>query len=575
MHNSKENINSRSNQQELNLLDKETSLTKLVFQTMCLGILVVDQKQENILLFNESFTKTWEIPADLLKRGKATEVFKYMQTKTTTPLVLSIEEPHNGLSHEIELLNKTCLEQYIIAKSVEAEAIVIVYSFRDISIRKKLEKTLEDQATFDALTGLPNRHLLIENLQKDIAYAKRNNNYIAVFFIDLDSFKAINDTFGHNIGDQLLKTFGQRLKKYIREEDIVARLSGDEFVVAITSNDIELKNFSKIIDRFFQYIVQPYNFVEQELIVTVSMGISFYPQDGDDAVTLIKNADAAMYHAKERGKNTFKVYNEEMSKQLLQRLQLEHDLHIAIQKKELFLHYQPVIDLKTNEITTMEVLIRWQHPQLGLIPPSTLIPISESSGTIFIIGLWVLKTACAQLKAWHDSGLPKIKVSVNISECQIKQEDIPKVIKQVLEETNLEAQYLEIEISERTFLTHGNIILPKLCELKELGVGVSIDEFGTCYSNFANLKRFPMDCIKIDRSLIKNFIEHPELKAVIHSISAVALSLKLRVVAEGIETKEQLTAVNEIFTDAAQGYFFGRPTTVEETTKLLKNYTKN
>ncbi|MGD0465185.1 MAG: EAL domain-containing protein [Gammaproteobacteria bacterium] len=573
MHKPKKNIDNRSIQAQLSSsqLNKELALTKLIFQTMSLGILVVDKNQENVLLYNESFVESWELPLNILEQGSAVEVFKHMQIKANTSLTFSPNIQQEAAS-EIRLHNETYLEQYIMVKNIEAGVTGIVYSFRNITLRKQLENQLEQQAMFDSLTGLPNRHLLIDQLQKEIAYAKRNNNYIAVFFIDLDSFKAINDTFGHNVGDQLLKTFGQRLKKYVREEDIVARLSGDEFVVTMTSNNIGLEYFNKIIDRFFKYIVQPYNFVEQELIVTASIGISFYPQDGADAVTLIKNADAAMYHAKEKGKNTFRIYNEEMSTQLLMRLQLEHDLHIAIQKKELFLHYQPVIDLNTNQIKSVEVLIRWQHPQLGMVPPSTLIPIAESSGTIFSIGLWVLKTACAQLKFWHDSNLPRIKISVNISECQLKQEDMTKIIKQVLEETQLDAKYLEIEISEKIFLINGNTMVPKLCELKQLGIGITLDEFGTCYSKFAAVKQFPVDCIKINRTLINSFTEHPELGAIIQSIATVAEGLKLHVVAEGIETKEQLAAVNAIFTDAAQGFLFGKPATADETTKLLKNY---
>ena len=265
MHKPKKNIDNRSIQDQLNSsqLNKELALTKLIFQTMSLGILVVDKNQENVLLYNESFVESWELPLNILEQGSAVEVFKHMQTKANTSLTFSPNIQQEAAS-EIRLHNETYLEQYIMVKNIEAGVTGIVYSFRNITLRKQLENQLEQQAMFDSLTGLPNRHLLIDQLQKEIAYAKRNNNYIAVFFIDLDSFKAINDTFGHNVGDQLLKTFGQRLKKYVREEDIVARLSGDEFVVTMTSNNIGLEYFNKIIDRFFKYIVQKFLVIDHQ-----------------------------------------------------------------------------------------------------------------------------------------------------------------------------------------------------------------------------------------------------------------------------------------------------------------------
>lgn len=554
-----------NNKPKLNQISKEILLTEIIFDSICLGIIVVDQNHENILLFNQSFLDLWKIPANLLENSKAATVFNYMQSKTNT-------EVQHDLAYEIELNDGTYLERNSKTISNQTVNLGVLYSFRNITVRKQLQKQLETQATFDQLTGLANRSLLVNLLQQMIAVAKRNNHYIAVLFIDLDSFKAINDTFGHNTGDQLLKSFGKRLQNLVRTEDIVARLGGDEFIVAIQSqNQQDVSYFNKILERFFKDMTQPYNFTQQEIIVTASVGVSFYPHDGLDADTLIKNADAAMYHAKQKGKSTFQIYNEEISKALLQKIQLEHDLHIAIQKQELFLQYQPIVDLKTNKIMTMEALIRWQHPTLGLVPPDTLIPIAESSGTIFPIGLWVLKTACNQLKAWHDSNLPKIKIAINISECQIKQEDIVPIIKQTLEETKLDPKYVELEITEKVFLSNGNIILEKLFELKKLGININIDDFGTCYSKFAALNRFPMDCIKVDRSLIKSFTDHPELKTIIRAIATVAEGLKLHLIAEGVETKEQLELIKKIFTDQAQGFLFGKPFSTEDATILLKN----
>ncbi len=553
---------------------KETdlSLIKVILQTTPIGIIIIDQNN-TILLFNPKFIEIWGIPTDLVESKQATELFKYMQTKAITTLEFSHTEEQLLITNEIEMKDGTYLEQFTNAQFDESKTLRTIYSFHDISKRKRLEKQLEQQATYDVLTGLPNRHLLVDRLQQNIAYAKRNNSYIALLFIDLDSFKSVNDTFGHNVGDQLLQIFGQRLKKYIREHDTVARLSGDEFVVLITSATFDLKYFYKIIERFFEHIVEPYNLVDQEIIVTASMGISFYPQDGQNPETLIKNADIAMYHVKEQGKNTFEFYNEAMYKQLLEHLQIENGLHTALQKNELFLHYQPIIDLKNNKIVAMEALIRWQHPKLGLITPSTFIPIAESSGTICPIGLWVLRTACAQLKSWHNNNLPLIKISINISERQLKRTDFVRTIELVLKETQLEAKYLEIEMAEKAFLSSGNIILPTLMELKKLGVGINIDDFGTCYSKLSTVKEFPVDAIKIDRVFIKEVDQHPGIKAIVQSMATVAKNLNLNVIAEGVETNEQLEVLSKLFTNEAQGYYFGKPTSAEEAgTLLLKNY---
>lgn len=548
------------------------SIIKHIFEAIELGILVTNQEQTKLLLYNQSFINMWEIPNHLIdSSGQLSELFNYLQTKLVTSQQISFngEEPNKTL--EIELKNGIFLEYYTTYKTYNNQSSLIIHSFKNITPRKLLAKQLEKQATFDSLTGLPNRALLLKLLQINMALAKRNNSTLAVFFIDLDSFKAINDTFGHAIGDQLLKTFGDRLQKYVRKEDIVARLGGDEFIIAVNIDSIKLSNLPKIITRFLETMIKPYYLAEQELIVTLSMGITFYPQDSQDADELIKNADIAMYHAKKKGKNNFQLYNKIMSDQLLQRVQLENSLHIALQKKELSLHYQPIINLQNNKIIAMEALLRWNNPKLGTIPPNVLIPIAESNGTIFPIGLWVLRTACAQLKAWHDNNLPLIKMSINISECQLKQDDVVKTIKQVLQETNLDPKYLEIELAERVFLSSGNTILSKLLELKELGISVSLDDFGTCYSKLSTVKQFPVDSIKIDRAFIKDLTTHPGIKAIVYSMATVAKTLNLHVIAEGIETKEQLKVLSSLFQDEAQGYYFGKPAPAEEAVKLLKN----
>ena len=548
-------------------LEKNSLLTKAIFESAPVGMLVVDQNNK-VLIYNQKFIEIWGIASVDILNQDATELFKYMQTKSATELIF-MQPIKETIVHEIEMNNGTYLEQITNTKFIKTEIPGIIYSYHDVSKRKHLEKELGQQAAFDVLTGLPNRHLLTDRLQQHIAYAKRNDSYIALLFIDLDSFKAINDTFGHNIGDQLLQIFSQRLKQYIREHDTVARLSGDEFVVLITSATFDLKYFYKIIERFFERIIEPYNLAGQEIIITASMGVSFYPQDGNTPDDLVKNADIAMYHVKEQGKNTFEFYNKDMSKQLLERLQLENGLHTAIQKNEFFLHYQPIFELKTNKIVAMEALIRWQHPKLGLVEPNTFIPVAEATGAILPIGIWVLKTACGQLKSWHNNNLPLIKMSVNISERQLKQANFVKTIELVLKETRLEAKYLEIELAEKVFLSSGNAILPALMELKQLGVNVNIDDFGTCYSKLSLVKQFPVDAIKIDRTFIKEVDHHPGVKAIVQSMITVAKNLNLNIIAEGVETNEQLTVLSKLFTNEAQGYYFGKPSSAEEAGNIL------
>lgn len=549
-------------------LENNLLLTKLIIDSTSIGILILDQNNK-IILYNKKFIELWEINSiELLIQKDVVDLLSYMRTKVTHVLDF-IPEINSVISRDIELKSGIYLEMLINTTIGQTEVPNVLYSFRDISKHKILEKKLEQQAIFDELTSLPNRALLIDRLQQNIAFAKRTNGCIALLFIDLDSFKNINDTFGHNVGDELLKLFAKRLKLYIREYDTVARLSGDEFVVLITSANFNLKYFYKIIERFFEHIIEPYNLAEQEIIVTASMGVSFFPQDGETPDVLIKNADVAMYRVKEQGKNTFEFYNKAMSEELLQRLYLENGLHTALQKNEFFLDYQPIIELNTNRVVAMEALIRWNHPVLGLVPPNTFIPVAEATGSIFPIGVWVLKTACAQLKAWHNQNLPLIKMSVNVSERQLKQTDFVKTVELVLKETKLEPQYLEIELAEKSFLSSGNIILKTLLELKSLGIRINIDDFGTCYSQLSLVKEFPVDAIKVDRMFIKDVGNHPGVKAIVQSMAIVAKSLNLDIIAEGVETKEQLDILAKLFTNEAQGYYFGKPVAPEEAVKFL------
>ncbi len=439
----------------------------------------------------------------------------------------------------------------------------------DITESKRYQEELEHQANHDTLTGLANRNLLDDRLQQAMVYSQRYGRLLAVGFIDLDDFKFINDSLGHNIGDQLLKNVAKRLKTCVREGDTVTRLGGDEFVLILNDQE-DVAGVSHLMERILEAIAQPMIIDGHDLYTSCSIGLSLYPQDGQDVETLLKNADVAMYRAKEQGRNDYQFHTMEMNTRLNERRLLEGSLRHALERSEFVLYYQPRVDLGTGQIVGMEALIRWQHPDLGLILPARFIPLAEETGLIIPIGEWVFRTACAQNKAWQDAGLPAVIVSVNLSARQFRQKDLGKILSRILAETGLDAQYLELELTESLVMHNAEEFIDAMIGLKALGMHISIDDFGTGYSSLSYLKRFPIDRLKLDRSFVRDILSDPNDAVISQTVIVLAHSLNLKVTAEGVETAEQAAFLRAHHCDEVQGFYFGRPVPADEFMRLLR-----
>ena len=439
----------------------------------------------------------------------------------------------------------------------------------DITERKRAECEIEQLAYYDTLTGLPNRTLCQDRLRQAIAQAHRERRLVGVLFLDLDRFKSINDTMGHLYGDRVLKMVAERLCKIVRECDTVARLGGDEFVVILTAVN-QAQEINLMASRILAELAVPLQVDGHETFTTASIGVAVYPMDGEDVHALLKNADIAMYKAKELDKNNHQFFSTEMNVQIVERLMLEASLRKALARSEFSLVYQPQIDINTGSIIAMEALIRWQHPEMGMIPPDTFISVAEETGLILPIGEWVLRTACARNKAWQRAGFVKLRVAVNLSARQFKQKNLVGMVQSVLAETGLEPAYLELELTESTIMTNPLDAAQTLSQLKEMGICLTIDDFGTGYSSLSYLKHFSMDRLKIDQSFVHDISNNPDDAAIAEAIIAMGHSLNLRVIAEGVESKGQLEFLRERCCDEIQGYLLGRPLSEEAFTEVLK-----
>jgi diguanylate cyclase (GGDEF)-like protein len=442
---------------------------------------------------------------------------------------------------------------------------------RENEARLNYAQRIEYLAYHDGLTALPNRSLFHKLLSQSISQAQRHSRQLAVAFIDLDRFKQINDTLGHEAGDQLLKEVAVRLKDCLRDSDIVARLGGDEFVVLLTELTAE-HYAATVAQKIVAAIAKPFILAGQDFRVTASIGVAMYPQDGLDELTLTKHADVAMYQSKEDGRNTFQFYSEKMNENTLERLTLESSLRHALERNEFVLHYQAKRDMRTGQVTGMEALLRWQHPDLGLLTPLQFIPVAEETGLIVPIGKWVLKTACLQNLAWQALGLPRVTIAVNVSSRQFFEDQLLSDIKTTLEATGMEARYLEIEVSESLLIRDVARSLRILTGLKAMGVRIAVDDFGTGYSSLATLQHFPLDTIKIDRSYVRDLTASSESNNnLADAIIAMGKSLSLTVVAQGVETREQAEFLRAHACDELQGFYFNRPASGEQITELLQS----
>ncbi|AJY75726.1 bifunctional diguanylate cyclase/phosphodiesterase [Paenibacillus beijingensis] len=438
---------------------------------------------------------------------------------------------------------------------------------RDITERKKAEQQINQMVYLDPLTGLPNRHLLNDRLTQALDQASENKMNIGIMFIDLDRFKYINDTLGHTVGDRLLIEVAKRVQACISKADTLARQGGDEFIVLLpnTNSDEVTKKAKKILGQFSHSIVLD----ETEMFVTPSIGISLYPSDGRDIETLIKNADTAMYRVKENGKNNFQFYTPDMNDAVTRKMQLEIGLRKGLERGEFNVCYQPQVDVTTGKVIGMEALIRWQHPELGNVSPADFIPIAEETGLIIPIGEWVLREACRQNKRWQDAGYTPLRMAVNISSRQFQQSNLVEVVRKALKESDLDPQYLELELTE-SIIQDSKYAISTMHQLKAMGIHLSIDDFGTGYSSLSYLKLFPIDSLKIDQSFTRNI--HTNLKdaALVQTIISMAHNLDLKVIAEGVETKDQLDFLQLRKCNEAQGFFFSRPVSAEQLSDILQ-----
>lgn len=446
---------------------------------------------------------------------------------------------------------------------------LIISVLRDFTERKRSEERLNHLATHDPLTNLPNRRMLSEILAKTLPRHQRHKRLVAVMFLDLDRFKIINDTLGHDVGDGLLKGVAKRLVDLVREGDTVVRMGGDEFVLILT-DVAEMQDPSRVAQRILDSLSKPFAVEGHELFITTSIGISLFPGDGENPETLLKNADAAMYRAKEQGKNNYQYYSSNINAKASERLSMENSLRHALERGEFLLHYQPRVDLATGRIFGAEALIRWQHPERGLVSPAEFIPLAEETGLIVPIGEWVLRTACAQNKAWQTAGLSSFRVAVNLSGQQFQEKKLVEMVLRALRESDLSPRFLELELTESIIMKNAEQTIGTLCKFHGMGIEIAIDDFGIGYSSLNYLKRFPISRLKIDQSFVRDITTDPDDSAIVAAIITMAHSLKLKVVAEAVETSDQLEFLRQLQCDEIQGYLFSRPLPPEEMTKLLK-----
>ncbi|MBE9527632.1 MAG: EAL domain-containing protein [Proteobacteria bacterium] len=439
---------------------------------------------------------------------------------------------------------------------------------KEIVERKSSEEKVRHIAYHDSLTGLPNRALFKDRVEQVLLRGRWHKTLAAILFLDLDRFKAINDSLGHHAGDELLVTVAGRLKSCLRDGDTAARIGGDEFTI-LCQDVARVEDLSIIVDKILSAFRQPISIQDQEIYISTSIGISLYPTDGEDAETLIQNADLAMYRAKSRGRNTCQHFMPSMAEKSLKRLQIENALHNALEQMDFSLQYQPLIDLRNGKIAATEALIRWNDDKLGEVTPSVFIPIAEENGDILPIGRWVLKEACEQNRKWQEMGLPKIPVSVNVSSKIFRESGFVNMIRSVLGDANLEPRYLELEVTESIIMENTDEVLATMGELKELGVLFSIDDFGTGYSSLCYLKKLPLSKLKIDRTFIKELVSTTEDQSIVKTIVTLGHNLDLTVLAEGVETESQLEVLLEVGCDMVQGYLFSKPISAQELSKLL------
>jgi diguanylate cyclase (GGDEF)-like protein/PAS domain S-box-containing protein len=507
-----------------------------------------------------------------------TEVFHIIDGETRepvpNPLALAVQENKTvGLTANCVLIRRDGHEVAIEDSAApihdrRGRVTGAVIVFHDVSGARAMSLQMSHLARHDVLTDLPNRLLLNDRLAGAIASARRYRRQLAVMFLDVDQFKHINDSLGHEVGDQLLRSVAEQLTRCVRSSDTVSRQGGDEFVVVLSEMD-QASHAVVSAAKILAAVAEPHRIAGYELHITASIGVSVYPDDGPDAETLLRNADLAMYHAKEHGRGRYQFFQPDMNVRAVERQSLEHGLRRALNRHEFLLHYQPKMDLESGAMIGAEALIRWRHPDRGLLLPTQFVPIAEDSGLIVPIGQWVLREACRQAQAWHDAGLRPMPVAVNVSAVEFRSPGFLDGVRGILEQTRLESRYLELELTESVLMADRESTVSVLRGLKALGVQLALDDFGTGYSSLSYLNEFPIDALKIDGSFVRGITNDLQGAPIVCAVISMGKSLNQRVIAEGVETAEQLAFLRAQRCGEGQGYYFSRPLVAEQFTKLL------
>jgi diguanylate cyclase (GGDEF)-like protein/PAS domain S-box-containing protein len=569
----KQDITERKQAEEAILL--KTALLEAQAETTIDGILAVDES-DHIILANKQFGLHFGIADEVLSTADDQIVLKQVMAniEDSEAFIARVKYLHSHRDEksrdEFRLKNGKVFDRYS-APFVDSNSRYRgrIWYFRDITARKLAEEKIQVLAFSDALTKLPNRRLLQDRLTQALASARRQEGRVALLFLDLDRFKNINDSLGHSVGDLFLQEVAGRLERATRELDTVARVGGDEFLILLTGLK-DVTDAAVAAERLMDAMTAEFVVQGHPLNIGCSLGISIFPEHGTDAETLIKNADTAMYSAKENGRNGFRFFTEDVNALAVERLTLENSLPHALDKEELFLVYQPQVDMTTGKIIGLEALLRWQHPELGLVPPDKFIRIAENCGLIVPVGEWVLRTACSQARKWQEAGLPPVRVAVNVSAVQFRRQGFSEQVRKVLRETALAPEYLELELTESLLLADADVTLSVIQELKAMGLTLAIDDFGTGYSSFRYLKQFRVSRLKIDRSFIRDVAVNPDDAAITAAIISMAKSLRLKVIAEGVEDEAQMSFLRAHQCDEIQGYYFSKPLAVDKVADKLR-----
>jgi diguanylate cyclase (GGDEF)-like protein/PAS domain S-box-containing protein len=518
---------------------------------------------------NDAFAKLYGYPTPQALTAKSlADVYETAENERFRNAILPLVIERGRWRGETTGLRRdgVTFPQEISMTALDGGGIVVVV--RDISERTYAEEQIKHLAYHDALTGLPNRLLFKDRLTVALSHAQRNGSRLAVLFLDLDRFKVINDSLGHNIGDQLLQAVAARVQSCVRESDTVARLGGDEFTLLLPNLN-RSDDAAPVAQKLLEAVRYPFHIEGREFFITTSIGVSLYPEDGLDAETLIKNADTAMYQAKEQGRDNYQLFNAYINARALQRIALEHGLRRALTNDELAVHYQPIFDFRSGRISGMEALLRWNHPEMGSIPPGMFIPLAEANGVMVPIGTWAMRAACRQAREWHEAGFKNLSLAVNLSVCQLQQPDLVQRVREILDETQIQPRMLELEITESSAMQSPENSVRTLYELKKLGVRISLDDFGTGHSSLSYLKRFPIDTLKIDQSFVRDITTDPDTASIVSAIIAMARSLRLKVIAEGVEFSEQANFLRRYNCDQMQGYLIKPPVPAAEFLELI------